>query len=56
MKKGITPLSPDEVYLNRFKDKVLLVTGAASGSIGGTAAIRAAKEGAKVVCVDLKKK
>lgn len=56
MNKSITPVSPDEIFANRFKDKVLIVTGAAIGSIGGTTAIRAAKEGAKVVCVDLKKK
>ena len=38
---------------NRFKDKVIIVTGAADG-IGKQVAIRAAKEGAKLVLVDLK--
>jgi NAD(P)-dependent dehydrogenase (short-subunit alcohol dehydrogenase family) len=40
----------------RFQDKVLLVTGAAIGSIGGCTAIRAAREGARVLCVDRKEK
>jgi NAD(P)-dependent dehydrogenase (short-subunit alcohol dehydrogenase family) len=56
MKKGITPVSPDTFYANRFRGKVLFVTGAASGSIGGATAIRAAKEGARVFCVDIKEK
>ncbi len=47
---------PDEPSLqlipDRFKSKVMIVTGAASG-IGRATAIRAAKEGAKVVVVDL---
>lgn len=38
-------------YEDRFKDKVMIVTGAARG-IGRATAIRAAKEGAKVVVVD----
>ena len=42
-------------FPDRFKGKVLLVTGAEHGSIGGCVAIRAAREGAKVVCVDRKK-
>lgn len=37
---------------NRFKDKVMIVTGAARG-IGKSVALRAAREGAKVVVVDL---
>jgi len=56
MKKGITPVSPDTFFVNRFKGKVLFVTGAAYGSIGGATAIRAAREGAKVFCVDIKGK
>ena len=51
---GIKPTSPESYFPERFKDKVLLITGAAAGSIGGCTAIRAAKEGAKVVCVDIK--
>jgi NAD(P)-dependent dehydrogenase (short-subunit alcohol dehydrogenase family) len=54
MKKGITPIDPGTHFKDRFKNKVLLVTGAAINSIGGCTAIRAAKEGAKVVCVDIK--
>jgi NAD(P)-dependent dehydrogenase (short-subunit alcohol dehydrogenase family) len=56
MKKGIAPVSPDTFYADRFKGKVLFVTGAAIGSIGGSTAIRAAKEGAMVFCVDIKEK
>ena len=37
----------------RFDDKVVLITGAASG-IGKASAERIASEGGKVVCVDLK--
>lgn len=33
---------------------MLLVTGAAAGSIGGCTAVRAAREGAAVPCVDRK--
>jgi NAD(P)-dependent dehydrogenase (short-subunit alcohol dehydrogenase family) len=54
MKKGIDPVKADAFFENRFKDKILFLTGAASGSIGGATAIRAAREGAKVFCVDLK--
>lgn len=63
----ITPVSPDYFITGRFADKVLLVTGAAMGtrrqgvtdpdylmSIGAATAIRAAREGARVVCVDVK--
>lgn len=38
--------------LNRFEDKVVLITGAASG-LGQDAAVRIASEGAKLVLVDL---
>ena len=54
MKKGINPVNADAFFANRFSDKVLFVTGAAIGSIGGATAIRAAREGAKVFCVDIK--
>lgn len=40
-------------FENRFKDKVMIITGAATG-IGRAAAIRAGKEGAKLVLVDKK--
>jgi NAD(P)-dependent dehydrogenase (short-subunit alcohol dehydrogenase family) len=53
-KKGIKPVDPEVFFANRFAGKVLLITGAAIGSIGGCTAIRAAKEGAKVMCVDIK--
>lgn len=36
----------------RFEDKVILITGAASG-LGQDAAVRVASEGAKLVLVDL---
>lgn len=41
------------VIKNRFKDQVMIITGAAGG-IGKAAAIRAAKEGAKLVLADQK--
>lgn len=41
------------VIENRFKDKVMIITGAAGG-IGKAAAIRAAKEGAKLILADKK--
>jgi NAD(P)-dependent dehydrogenase (short-subunit alcohol dehydrogenase family) len=53
-KKGIKPVDPETYYPNRFAGKVLLITGAAFGSIGGCTALRAAREGAKVMCVDIK--
>ena len=40
-----------QFYPNRFKDKVIILTGAARG-IGEATAIRAAKEGAKLVLAD----
>ena len=40
-----------QYYPNRFRDKVMILTGAARG-IGEATAIRAAKEGAKLVLVD----
>jgi NAD(P)-dependent dehydrogenase (short-subunit alcohol dehydrogenase family) len=54
MNKGIKPVDPNAFFANRFKEKVLFITGAAHGSIGGATAIRAAKEGAMVFCVDIK--
>lgn len=54
MKNGITPVDPATFFPNRFLGKTLFVTGAAHGSIGGATAERAAKEGARVFCVDRK--
>ncbi len=54
MTKGIKPVDPNAFSANRFKNKVLFITGAAHGSIGSATAIRAAKEGANVFCVDIK--
>lgn len=51
---AIPPVDPAAFTANRFSGRVLLVTGAAFGSIGGCTAIRAAREGAHVVCVDRK--
>lgn len=51
---AIAPVDPKSFTPNRFADQVLLVTGAAIGSIGGCTAIRAAREGAAVMCVDRK--
>jgi NAD(P)-dependent dehydrogenase (short-subunit alcohol dehydrogenase family) len=50
----IPPVDPQAFSPNRFAGKVLLVTGAAYSSIGGCTAIRAAREGAIVFCVDRK--
>ena len=44
-----------QFFANRFKDKVMIITGASDG-IGKATAIRAAQEGAKVVIVDIKTK
>lgn len=52
----IKQTSPDTYFPGRFKDKVILITGAAISNIGGCTALRAAKEGAKVVCADIKEK
>ena len=49
--KNIVPVNPDFFIPNRFADRTLLITGAATG-IGAATASRAAREGAKVVCVD----
>ncbi len=51
---AIEPVDPAAYTPNRFAGRVLLVTGAAFGSIGGCTAIRAAREGASVFCVDRK--
>lgn len=51
----IPPTAPDATIPGRFSGRVLLVTGAAIDSIGGCTAVRAAREGARVACVDLKK-
>lgn len=50
----IRPTSPEATVPGRFSGRVLLVTGAAIDSIGGCTAVRAAREGARVACVDLK--
>lgn len=54
MSKGIKPVDQNAFFANRFKGKVMFITGAANGSIGGATAIRAAREGAHVFCVDIK--
>ena len=51
---SIVPVNPETFSPGRFAGQVLLVTGAAVGSIGGCTAIRAAREGAAVFCVDRK--
>ena len=40
-----------QIYPNRFKDKVMIITGSARG-IGTATALRAAQEGAKLVLAD----
>lgn len=50
----IRPTPPDAAIPGRFAGRVLLVTGAAATSIGGCTAVRAAREGARVACIDLK--
>jgi NAD(P)-dependent dehydrogenase (short-subunit alcohol dehydrogenase family) len=54
LSRSINPTNPNYFIKDRFNNKVILITGAAIGSIGGCTAIRAAKEGAKVFCVDKK--
>lgn len=49
----IQPTNPDYFIPNRFQGKTILITGAATG-IGAATAIRAAREGAKVIGVDRK--
>jgi len=49
----VAPISPEYFVPNRFKGKVLLVTGCATG-IGAATAMRAAREGASIVGCDLK--
>lgn len=51
---SILPVDPTAFTPNRFANSVMLITGAAAGSIGGCTAIRAAREGARVLCVDRK--
>jgi len=52
---AIQPINPNYFVKDRFKNKTMLITGAATG-IGAATAIRAAREGAKVACVDKKTK
>ncbi len=51
----IPSMTPNYYIPRRFQGKTLLVTGAATG-IGAATAIRAAREGANVVCVDCKER
>ncbi|MBK6967290.1 MAG: hypothetical protein IPH20_26200 [Bacteroidales bacterium] len=46
-KKELNPLPPKPVARIALQGKVLLITGAASGSIGGCTAIRAARKAQK---------
>lgn len=55
MATDIKPIDPNYFIPNRFKGKILLVTGAATG-IGAATAIRAAREGANIVGLDRKEK
>ncbi|MEG2066194.1 MAG: SDR family NAD(P)-dependent oxidoreductase [Tannerellaceae bacterium] len=50
-KRDVNRLCKDYFIPNRFKDKTILITGAARG-IGKATAVRAAKEGANVVIMD----
>lgn len=52
--KEYTEMVNNKYYAGRFSDKVMIITGAATG-IGRATAIRAAKEQATLVLVDLKK-
>jgi NAD(P)-dependent dehydrogenase (short-subunit alcohol dehydrogenase family) len=52
---SIKPVSPDYFIPDRFRNKTILITGAASG-MGAAAASRAALEGASVACVDRQEK
>ncbi len=52
---SIKPVSPDYFIPGRFKGKTILITGAASG-MDAAAAMRAAREGANVACVDRREK
>ena len=51
----INPISPDYFLPDRFRGKTILITGSATG-IGAATAIRAAREGANVACVDKKER
>jgi len=53
--KNIIPTRPDYFVPSRFEGKTMLITGAATG-IGAATAVRAARESARVVCVDRKQK
>ena len=48
---GVKFIMEKKFFAGRFEDKVMIITGGARG-IGRATAIRAAKEGAKVVVVD----
>jgi NAD(P)-dependent dehydrogenase (short-subunit alcohol dehydrogenase family) len=54
-KVDIKPLDPDYFIPDRFKGKTILITGSARG-MGKAAAIRAAREGANVVIMDILEK
>lgn len=48
-------MNPNIFYKQRFQNKVMLITGSATG-IGRAAALRASKEGASLILVDIKQK